>query len=167
MIKNLKNAWQQEKYDNQNDIKWNEIMAQGTKVYADVVQSLLYLSLFLSLLREFLANLTKVNLNIEKIFLNILHWKKISFAIRLLIIRSKLYHVYHNKCNNNYSFVILICLQPFCKQQHLFVTTVWRKSSNHNCSLYIQRVFTQDWLNYYWLLTALSCPLICATDQPD
>ena len=29
---------------------------------------------------------------------------------------SKLYHVYNNNYNNNNSFVVLICLQPFCKQ---------------------------------------------------
>ena len=33
---------------------------------------------------------------------------------------SNLYHVYNNNYNNNYSFVILICLQTFCKL-NLFV----------------------------------------------
>ena len=30
---------------------------------------------------------------------------------------SNLYHVYNNNYNNNYSFVILICLQHFCKHK--------------------------------------------------
>ena len=44
--------------------------------------------------------------------------------------------------------VILICLHPLCKQQHLY-----SGFSKHDCSLLMQRVFTQDWLNSYHLLS--------------
>ena len=60
---------------------------------------------------------------------------------------SNLYNVY----NNNILFVMLLCLQ--C----LFFRSVWQRSSNRDCSLHIQRVFTQDWLIYY-LSLPLSCP---------
>ena len=52
-------------------------------------------------------------------------------------------YLYNNNYNNNYSFVILICLQPFC-QPHLFVRSSQRRILNRN--------FTQGWLNYYWLV---------------
>ena len=39
---------------------------------------------------------------------------------------------------------IIVCtLQLFCKQQHLFVRSVWRRSSNHDCSLHTTRLRTR------------------------
>ena len=77
-----------------------------------------------------------------------------------------LYHVYNNNYNNNYSFVILICMQPSCKPHvhvillpTLFVSPTLIRSSN------TQLVFTQGWLNCYWLSSALSCPFIYARLQ--
>ena len=58
---------------------------------------------------------------------------------------SNLYHVYNNNYNNNYSFIVLICLQPFCKQHlcvilltQLFAKFSQRQSSNHNCIVHTQ-----------------------------
>ena len=42
----------------------------------------------------------------------------------------------------------------------MFVRSLEQRSSNHNYSLHTQRVFTQDWLNSFWIpLSALSCLL--------
>ena len=52
----------------------------------------------------------------------------------------------YNNNNKNCLFDILLCLQSFCKQQHVFgdlqTTTFF---------------FTQDWLNYYYTPSALPC----------
>ena len=45
--------------------------------------------------------------------------------------------------NNNCLFDIFRCLQPFCKQQHLFVRSVKRRSSNYDCSFYTMRLHTR------------------------
>ena len=45
---------------------------------------------------------------------------------------SNLYHVYTNSYNNKYSFVIPVCLQPFCKQ-YLFAHTTIRYSAHTLC----------------------------------
>ena len=39
------------------------------------------------------------------------------YALFMSATVSYLYNLYNNNYNNNCSFVILICLQPFCKQQ--------------------------------------------------
>ena len=44
----------------------------------------------------------------------------------------------------------------FLSAYNLFVTA---EISNHDCS-HTQRVYTQDWLNYFCLSSALSCPFI-------
>ena len=58
-------------------------------------------------------------------------------------------------------FDILLCSHPLSKQQHSFILSVQRRSSNHDCSLHTQCVFTQDWLNSYYSLSALFCLFIC------
>ena len=82
-------------------------------------------------------------------------------SIKLFIVRtiyechvSNLYNLYNHNCWLD----ILLCLQPFCKQQHLFVRSVQRKPSNHDCSL-TQRLFTQGSLNSYCSAFVLSCLL--------
>ena len=47
---------------------------------------------------------------------------------------SNLYHVYNNNYNNNYSFVIPICLQPVCKPHLYFIlhtTEVFKQATSH------------------------------------
>ena len=47
---------------------------------------------------------------------------------------SNLYYVYDNNYNNNYSFVILICLQPFCRPHLYFIlhtTQIFKHSTSH------------------------------------
>ena len=61
----------------------------------------------------------------------------------------------------------LFCLHRLSKQHHLFVRSVKRRSSNHDYSLHTQRVFTQDWLNYYYLSPALFCLFIVLHKQFD
>ena len=88
-----------------------------------------------------------------------------------------LYHVQNNNYNNNYLFIIFICLQSFlqatlgryssyttirCFAHNLFVNnTLIRQifTPNHN--------FTQDCFNYFSLASALSCPFIIQQDHPN
>ena len=90
-------------------------------------------------------------------------------SIKHFIVRtvSNLYNIYNNNYNNNCLFDIILCLQPFCKRQHLFVRSVQWRSSNHHCFLYTQRVFTHDWLNSYYWLSALCCLYKCPRKQCD
>ena len=82
---------------------------------------------------------------------------------------SNLYHVYNNTYKSNYSFFILICLQPFCKPHLYFILLhgYLLFCSQPFCKQYTYSLdlpsgdlqthnFTQDWLNYNWLLSALS-----------
>ena len=72
-----------------------------------------------------------------------------------------------NLYNNNCLFHIFLCSHPLRKQQHFFVRSVKQKSSNHDYSLHKQRVFTHDWLNYYYSLSVLSCLFIILHKQSD
>ena len=72
-----------------------------------------------------------------------------------------------NLCNNDCLFDILLCLQPFCKRQHLLVRFIQRRSSNHYYSLQTQRDFTQCRLNSYCLSSALSCLFIVLRQQSN
>ena len=52
---------------------------------------------------------------------------------------SNLYHIFNNNYNNNYSFVILKCLQPFCKPHFLVILHTWLfvfLLTNFSCKLY-------------------------------
>ena len=74
---------------------------------------------------------------------------------------SELYNVLNNNYNNNCLFDVLICLQPFCKQQNLF------GDFQTSIILFTQRVFTQDWLNYYHSSSSLSRVFIVLRRQSD
>ena len=71
----------------------------------------------------------------------------------------------------------IIACSIFCSVYNLFVSNnicslffshifSWL-SSNHDCSLHTQCVFTQDWLNYYYSLPALSYPFIVLQKQSN
>ena len=77
---------------------------------------------------------------------------------------SNLYHIYNKNCSNN-CLVRYSCLKTICYSAHnFFVRSVYRKS----VSLHTQRVFTQNWMNYYWLAaSALCCLFIYAHHQSD
>ena len=77
-------------------------------------------------------------------------------------------YLYNSNYNNNYSFVILICLQPFCKQLHLFIRSVYQ-SLQTTTFLLTSNVSSQksDRITTDSLLPALSCFFICAYLQSD
>ena len=103
-----------------------------------------------------------------------LYWVSIIFFIVLTILCATVYNLSYVTIitttttrslffSYNYS---LSCSHHLCKQQHLFVRSIYRRSSNLDCSLHTQRVFTQDWLNYY-SSPALSCLLISLSKQSN
>ena len=102
-----------------------------------------------------------------------------SFNYALLIVRTNLCATYnlYNNYNNNCSFVIFICLQPFCKP-HLFIILLTRTTicySAHNrfvSSTLIRQIFTAAIFKHAAShkadcittdsLPTLSCLFICA-----
>ena len=75
-----------------------------------------------------------------------------------------------NCSNNNNYITINICSLSLSAYNH-FVSNnscsiQWR-SSIHEYSLYTQCVFTQDWLNYYWLSSSLVCTFIVQHNQSN
>ena len=90
------------------------------------------------------------SLNMSSLIANKVKTNMYLFSFKLFIVRiilcATVFNLY-NAYNNNYSFIILlsqlfaILLTTFCKQQH--------------------------WLNYYWLLSVLSCLFICRRLQPN
>ena len=66
----------------------------------------------------------------------------------------------------------VICFARYSTLLTTFLKTTtlvckWQRSLNHDCFLHMQLVFTQDWLNSYYSLSALSCVFICPHKQSD
>ena len=76
-----------------------------------------------------------------------------------------LYYVYNNNCNNKHSFVIFICLQPFCKP-HFFImhTTIHYSAYNIFVSatlihqIFTAAIFKHETVHKTETITFDSCP---------
>ena len=90
------------------------------------------------------------------------------------------------RIQHNYLFVILVCLQRFCKQLVRYFSHTTIRYSAHklfvstntaSLDLYCEELqattllltcnFTQSWLNSYWLSSALSCPFVVQHDKSN
>ena len=77
---------------------------------------------------------------------------------------SNLNHI--NNYNNDYSFIILTWFQSYCKP-HLFVILFTGLFFTTAELVLFTCNFTQGWLNFYWLPSALFCSFIVQQDQSN
>ena len=115
-------------------IKWMKRKRTNKLQWDKTVNGLSYTILYLYFLKIFLTYKYRYVLTFLKTFLD---------CTQLTL------YCMHYLCVPLFLTYTTITTTIICKQKHLFIRSVLRKSSNRDCSLYTLRIFTQDWLNYY------------------